>query len=62
MLRPAEGSPDLTAWRERQEAERERIRKLDHTPLVRWGWWEKAMIVKMIMMMIWMEVSEKQVK
>jgi len=26
------GSPDLVAWGARQEAERERIRKLDHTP------------------------------
>jgi len=26
-------SPDLTAWRARQEAERERIRKLEHTPV-----------------------------
>jgi len=26
-------SPDLTAWCARQEAERERIRKLDHTPV-----------------------------
>eukprot|EP00091_Calanus_sinicus_P002100 TRINITY_DN12153_c0_g1_i1.p1 TRINITY_DN12153_c0_g1~~TRINITY_DN12153_c0_g1_i1.p1 ORF type:complete len:116 (-),score=19.15 TRINITY_DN12153_c0_g1_i1:468-815(-) len=26
-------SPDLTAWRVRQEAERERIRKLEHTPV-----------------------------
>lgn len=32
--RPKEGSPDLVAWGARQEAERERIRKLDHTPLV----------------------------
>jgi len=28
-----EPSPDLTAWCARQEAERERIRKLDHTPI-----------------------------
>merc|ERR1711942_574815 len=28
-----EPSPDLTAWCAKQEAERERIRKLDHTPV-----------------------------
>lgn len=31
--RPADGSPDMEAWRSRQEAERERIRQLDHTPM-----------------------------
>jgi len=31
--RTMQASPDLTAWCARQEAERERIRKLDHTPL-----------------------------